>query len=135
MNDVNRAQQQRNLIAALIALLTTAVPAMIVWEVPGALSSAVVIAIATIGGGVAGRILCEPGERVRAHVAAMLGGVVAGAGASIAVTWWLARRSSVSSPEIALAVTIGAVPGVIVGGKLYLALRRPVERVPRASVR
>jgi len=53
-----------------------------VWHVPGAISSAVVIAIATIG-----------------------------------------------------AVMIGAVPGVIVGGKLYLALRRPVERVPRASVR
>ena len=132
---VDRAAQRRNLIAALIAMISTVAPAMIAWNFPDAISSSVLLVIAPIGGGAAGRIVAAPGERMRAHLALIAGGMLAGAGGSLAVTWWLARRSSVTSPEVALALVIGAAPGVILAGKLYLALRRPPERVPRASVR
>jgi hypothetical protein len=135
MNEVDRAQQHRNLVAALVAMATVMVPSLIAWYFPGSISRSILMTIAGLGGAVAGRIVSAPGERMRAHLGAMLGGAIAGLGALFVVTWWLDGRSAVSAWEVAAACVAGAAPGVIVGGWLYGALRRPVERVPRASVR
>ena len=134
-NPLEPAEQNRIVLASLVVIAAAMGPSLIAWYYPGSISRSVLMIIAGLGGGVAGRIVCAPGERLRAHVGAMFGGVIAGLGAVYVATWWLEGRSSVNAREVVLAAVIGAVPGVIIAGRLYLALRRPVERVPRASVR
>jgi hypothetical protein len=136
MNPLSQGEQNRIVGASLLVIATVVVPSLIAWYWPGSISRSVLMVIAGLGGCVAGRIVAAaPGERMRAHLGAMFGGVIAGLGGAYAATWWLEGRSSVHASEVVLAVVIGAVPGVIIAGKLYLALRRPVERVPHASVR
>jgi hypothetical protein len=134
MNSEKRARQNRTLVGAVIFMVTTVGAALFEWELPDALSHHVLLAIAALGGGVAGRILAETGERMRAHLAAMLGGVLGALGGFYALARWLDGRSSVGSAEATLAMVIGAAPGLLVGAVLYGRLRRRADRVPPAKL-
>ena len=127
--------ERRQLFAIFLGFVAVFVPCMIEWEAPGALSTGTMYAIAALGGAVAGRLLVPPGERIRAHVVAMAGGLVAAVGAFALTTWWVAGRESVWNAELALANTLGAVPGVVLGLAGYQRVRRRDEPVPPAIAR
>jgi hypothetical protein len=127
--------ERRQLYAIILGFVAVFVPCIVEWEAPGALSTGTSYAIAALGGAVAGRLLVPGGERIRAHLVAMAGGLLAAVGAFALTTWWVEGRESVWNVELVLANALGAVPGVLLGTAGYQRVRRRDEPVPTATAR
>jgi hypothetical protein len=132
---VNATWQVKQVVGILIGVVCTFVPAMIQWQEPGAVSSTTLLGVALLGGAIGGRVLVPAGERMRAHLSAMLCGAIAAAGAFGLLLWWISGRQSVHSGEFLIVTLVGALPGTIAGQWLHERVRIPDEQIPTAKAR
>ena len=127
--------QVKQVVGILIGVVCTFVPAMFQWQQPGAISATTLLGVALLGGAIGGRVLVPPGERIRAHLSAMLCGAIAAAGAFGLLLWWISGRQTVHSGEFLIVTLIGALPGTIAGSWLHDRVRIPDEQIPMAKAR
>lgn len=127
--------ERRQLVAIILGFVAVSIPGLIQWQTSLDVAPGTLLGVAALGGGVAGRLLVPPGERIRAHLLAMAAGVIAAVGAFVLMRWWLAGRSSVWNAELALVTAIGSLPGVLIGTLGYQKLRRRDDPVPAAVAR
>jgi hypothetical protein len=108
---------RRIIIGIVIGLASCFGPAMLLSGFSGEPVGNVVLwlGVSGVGGAMGGVILIGR----QGWYAGVVGGAVAGMGGLLFMAWWASWRSSLYDFEIALVVTVGAVPGLLLGGKLY----------------
>jgi hypothetical protein len=124
---------RRQVVGITVGMLVFVTPGILDWEEPHLASPRVWLAIALLGGALAGRIVVPAGERMRAHLVVMVSAALSCAGAFWVTHWWFEGRESASNAEMAGTSIVGALLPAILGILGYLRVRR--SELPQATAR